>query len=156
MSELPLIKPPSYLQTSDILSGLIRSVYYEAYTPNKIGMNVLEMAVYKTLGRIIGDSYSVAQLSGSETSIRRIVDKEIGKKIEEDIGVFIVSSLDAQLRKKQSCYEAIKNGLYDAFVSYGSRYLMENTFGGDEDVLTFVKSLNPINLTEKKSAESSG
>ena len=140
----PLFKPLRFLQTSDVLAGVLRAIYKADSQPRKVVINMSEMIVYKTFGRLLGEHMTIAQLSGSGNSVRLIVDKQTGKDIEEDIGVFLIAGFDDQARKGQKFDKAVGCGLVDSAISFTARYIVINMLGQDINFLDWLKSINPL------------
>ena len=138
----PIIKPLRPLQVSDLIAGGLKAFYNQQKCFKCIGWTMLEMTAYKTGGRLIGDQTGVNFLTGSGKETRLIVEKEHGKAIEENIGVFAISMADNLFRKNKKSKEALKNAVVDTAFSYIAWYVTD--INGDEDVLDYFKSLNPF------------
>lgn len=145
----PITKPVKVLQASDVVSGLMKVLYNGDKSTRAVATTMIEMALYRYAGRIVGEHMSISQLTGSGNEVRLIVEKERGKKIEEAMGVGIVSQTDNGLRKKQTYATAMKDGLVNTAICYASQVLLEN-MGGDQDFLDYIKSWNPFDPINKE------
>lgn len=145
-TNIPYFKSVPYITMSDLLAGSIKVFWKQQTNPSDILTTIGEMVLYKDVGRLIGDHTSLMQLSGDGNNVVRIVsDKQMGKDIEEDLFVGIISQTDNGLRKNKTYKEAFKEGVMDAGISFASRYIMNKVLGGDSDVLSYLQNINPLN-----------